>query len=142
METATMAYYGVQVQEVLFGNLVVHHFSPQPQPKEERLEVREEVEALSRHSQVIEVHTHNDPLLDVLDVIERLADALSEIKPSADPQHRKPSLKECLKKLTKARWELDDAIQVVCTALKAERVNVEKLPCLQAAPPPIFQEIT
>ncbi len=136
-----MVRYGAQVQGALFGNLVVHHFSPLPQPKEERLEAREEIEALSRRSPVIEVHTHDNPILDVMDVFERLGEAMSAIKPSADPQHKKPSLKECLKALTKARWELDDAIEVVCKALKAERVNIEKMVCLETAPPPIFQEI-
>ncbi len=141
METARIVRYGAPVQGALFGNLVLHHFSTQPQTKEERLEVREEVEALSMRSPVVEVHTHDNPILDVMDVFERLGEAMSAIKPSADPQHKTPSLKECLKALTKTRWELDDAIEVVCKALKSEGLKVEKLPCLQAAPPKIFQEI-
>lgn len=141
METASVVRYTDPRQASLFGNgkLVLHKFTARPQPAQQRREVRTEIEGLKYP--VRTVNTHNDPVLDVLDVIEYLADASRAIKPSADPAHKKGSLVQCLEFLCLARAEMDDAIEVVCKGLEAERENWRELPCMQETPKPIYTEV-
>lgn len=141
MESAIVVRYTDPRQASLFGNgkLVLHKFNARKQEPKERRETRAEIEGL--RYPVRTVNTHNDPVLDVLDVIEYLADASRAIKPSADPAHKKGSLVQCLEFLCCARAEMDDAIEVVCKALEAERENWRELPCMQETPRPIFTEL-
>ncbi len=143
METASVVRYTNPRQANLFGNtkLVLHKFTAKPQPAQERRENRAEIEALSLRHPVRTVNTHNDPILDVLDVIEYLGDASRSLKPSADPAHKKGSLKEALDFLCQARAEMDDAIEVVCEALENEGENWREMPCMQESPRPIYTEI-
>lgn len=143
METASVVRYTNPRQANLFGNakFVLHKIDSKPQAPKARREFRNELESLSCRYRVREVHTHNDPILDVLDVIEYLADASRSLKPSADPQHKKRSLKECLDFLCQARAEMDDAIEVVCEALETEGENWRDMPCMQESPRPIYSEI-
>ena len=141
MESANIVRYTNPRQANLFGHtkVVLHKFDARPQPKKERQDLRAEIQNLKYP--VRTVNTHNDPVLDVLDVIEYLADASRAIKPSADPAHKKGSLVQCLEFLCLARAEMDDAIEVVCKALEAERENWRELPCMQETPRPIFTEL-
>lgn len=142
METASVVRRSGQTQNALFGNLVLHTFTPDAQSKKERLETRTEIDNLSARYPVRVVNHHNDPILDVLDVIEYLGDASRALKPSADPAYKKGSLKECLDFLCSARAEVDDAIDVVCKALENVGENWREMPCMQDTPKPIYTELT
>lgn len=121
---------------------VLHLFGGmEPQSKQERMEAQQEVESLSMRYPVREVHTHGVPMLDISDVSIRIADALKAIMPGADPAHKQPSLAECLEALYLAQWELFDAIKVVEKQLKAEGIDIKRLPFSQDSPPPSLQEI-
>lgn len=124
------------------STFLLHLFTPEPQSKPERLEARKEADSLSLRYPRREVHTHGVLQLDINDVIIRVSEALQEAMPSADPEHKQPSVELVLEKLHLAQWELHDAIKVAEKQLLAQGVNIKHLPFSQDAPPPIFQEIT
>ncbi len=111
--------------------LALRKITPAQQSDAERTAAREESDWLARTMRVRTVHTHNDPILDICDVLENTTAALSALKPSADKREKVPSLMDALEMLMRARLEMDDAINVICEALENTGLNWRELPCMQ-----------
>jgi hypothetical protein len=131
METTNIVRPGKVFQHHLFPRLVLHKITPDTQFPEERKAARAEISDLSRGIPVREVHTHNNLLLDSLDVHRHLSEILNELNPSADPAHRIPSLIEVLDKVFMLRLETDDLIEVLLKKLEEAGCNWRELPCMQ-----------
>jgi hypothetical protein len=141
MEKAIVVRRTARTHKGQQGAFVLHLFTPEPQSKKDRLEARKEADSLSLRYPKREVHTHGVLQLDINDVIIRISEALREAMPSADPEHRQPSVELVLEKLHLAQWELFDAIQVAEKQLRAQGIDIKRLPFSQDSPPPSFEEV-
>jgi hypothetical protein len=132
METANIVRVsGKEFQNALFPKLVLVKITAEEQDRKARTATRAEVEHLSHGAPVRYVHTHNNVFLDTYDVIERVAEVMTALKPSADPQHQAGSLIEALEKVVIVRLEIDDLVDVIGQHLTDLGVNWRELPSMQ-----------